>query len=94
MQFNLDIGFVGMGFAIAKQNTSLNQKSKNMNMLNLIKGKKSDLSLHEKVAKHILNLSEKNKTLCLELIMQMQAEERLLFLNAYVNAVATLKEAA
>ena len=65
-----------------------------MSTLQLIKGKQQEISLHEKIAQLIARLSEHNKKHCLELIMALEAEERVLFLNAFMMAVATLPDAA
>ena len=65
-----------------------------MSTLQLIKGKQQEISLHEKIAQLIGRLSEHNKKYCLELIMALEAEERVLFLNAFMVAVAALPDAA
>ena len=61
-----------------------------MSTLQLIKGKQQEISLHEKIAQLMARLTEHNKKHCLELIMALEAEERLLFLNAYMGAVMNL----
>lgn len=61
-----------------------------MNSLRLIQGNKNGISLHEQIKQQLSSLREHNKKYCLELIMNLDPEERLLFLNAYVVAVATL----
>ncbi|UOO89831.1 hypothetical protein LVJ82_02240 [Vitreoscilla massiliensis] len=65
-----------------------------MSTLQLIKGKQQEISLHEKIAQLIARLSEHNKKHCLELIMALEAEERVLFLNAFMMAVTTLPDTA
>ena len=65
-----------------------------MGTLQLIKGKQQEISLHEKIAQQLARLSEHNKKQCLELIMALEAEERLLFLNAFMTAVAALPTTA
>ncbi|MBP9540782.1 MAG: hypothetical protein KBE67_07250 [Vitreoscilla sp.] len=61
-----------------------------MSTLQLIKGKQQEISLHEKIAHLMGRLTEHNKKQCLEMIMVLEAEERLLFLNAYMGAVMNL----
>ena len=61
-----------------------------MSTLQLIKGKQQEISLHEKIAHLLGRLTKKKKKQCLEMIMVLEAEERLLFLNAYMGAVMNL----
>ena len=65
-----------------------------MGTLQLIRGKQQEISLHEKIAQQLARLSEHNKKQCLEMIMALEAEERLLFLNAFMTAVSALPATA
>ena len=63
-----------------------------MNNLRIVAGKQKEMSLHERIAQQLSRLSEGNKKYCLELIMSLHADERMLFLNAFMVAVAKLPE--
>ncbi|UOO91676.1 hypothetical protein [Vitreoscilla stercoraria] len=58
-----------------------------MNHLQLIQGKQAELSLQEIIYKQIKRLNEGNKKYCLELIMLLEADERIIFLNAFMVAM-------
>lgn len=65
-----------------------------MSALKLIQGKQQAISLHEQIAQQMVRLAESNKRYCLDLIMGLEAEERLFFLNAYMVALSSLPAAA
>lgn len=58
-----------------------------MKHLQLIQGKQTEISLQELIYKQIKRLTESNKKYCLELIMSLEADERIIFLNAFMVAM-------
>lgn len=58
-----------------------------MNHLQLIQGKQTEISLQELIYKQIKRLTDSNKKYCLELIMLLEADERIIFLNAFMAAM-------
>lgn len=47
-------------------------------------------AIESKIEMELLFLSEENKEACLELIMSLDAEDRIAYLNQYMNKLAAL----
>ena len=65
-----------------------------MRHLRIFEGKKPGLSTTEHIATLMAQLNHDNKNTCLELIMQLEPEQRILFLNHYLKLIALLPEAS
>ena len=70
------------------------KKRRNMRHLRIIPGKTSGLSTPEQIGQTMAQLNHDNKTACLELIMQLELEQQILYLNRYLKLVALLPETA
>ena len=70
------------------------KKRRNMRHLRIIPGKTSGLSTPEQIGQTMAQLNHDNKTACIELIMQLELEQQILYLNRYLKLVALLPETA
>ena len=70
------------------------KKRRNMRHLRIIPGKTSGLSTPEQIGQTMAQLNHDNKTACIVLIMQLELEQQILYLNRYLKLVALLPETA
>ena len=70
------------------------KKRRDMRHLRIFEGKKPGLSTTEHIATLMSQLNHDNKNTCLEFIMQLEPEQRILFLNHYLKLIALLPEAS
>ena len=70
------------------------KKRRDMRHLRIIDGKKPGLSTTEHIATLMTQLDHDNKNTCLEFIMQLEPEQRILFLNHFLKLIALLPEAS